>query len=44
MKRHDEIRKITTGQGGDYTTGCLLDCDYIKSHYRLIAAEVDKNN
>ena len=21
----------------DYTTGCLLDYDYIKNHYRLIA-------
>ena len=22
---HEDIRKITTGQGDDYTTGCLLD-------------------
>ena len=27
IKRYEEIRKLTTGQGGDYTTGCLLDYD-----------------
>ena len=37
IKRYEEIRKLTTGQGEDYTTGCLLDFDYIKNHYRLIA-------
>ena len=24
--------KITTGQGGDYTTGCLLDYNYCIIH------------
>ena len=33
IKRYKEIRKLTTGQGKDYTTGCLLDYDYIKNHY-----------
>ena len=33
--QYEEIRKLKTGQGEDYTTGCLLDYDYIKSHYRL---------
>ena len=37
-----KIRKITTGQGEDYTTGCLLDCDYIKNHYRLIAVDLGR--
>ena len=23
VKQYDEIRKISTGQGDDYTTGCL---------------------
>ena len=31
LKRYEEIRKLTTGHGGDYTTGCLLDYDYIKN-------------
>ena len=25
IKAYDNIRKITTGQGDIYTTGCLLD-------------------
>ena len=35
IKRYEEIWKLTTGQGEDDTTGCLLDYDYIKNHYRL---------
>ena len=31
IKRYEEIRKLTTEQGEDYTTGCLLDYDYRKS-------------
>ena len=27
MRTYDDIGKITTGQGDDYTTGCLLDYD-----------------
>ena len=26
----DNIRKISTGQGHDYTAGCLLDYNYFK--------------
>ena len=33
-----KMRKLPTGQGEDYTTGCLLDYEYIKNHY------VDKKN
>ena len=29
-------------QGEDYTTGCLLNYDYIKYHYRLIAVDLSK--
>ena len=28
IKQYDKIRKIWTGQGDDYTTGCLLDFSY----------------
>ena len=28
LKTYENIRKITTGQGDDYTTGCLLDYSY----------------
>ena len=44
MKRYKEIRKLTTGQGEDYTTGCLLDYDYIKSKYRLMAVDLSRQN
>ena len=40
VKRYEEIRKLTTGQGKDYTTGHLLD--YIKNHYRLIAVDLSR--
>ena len=42
IKRYEVIRKLTTGQGEDYTTECLLDYDYIKTHYRLIAVDLNK--
>ena len=42
IKQYDEIRKISTGQGGDYTTGCLLDFAYFEKNYRLIAADLSK--
>ena len=31
---HDNIQKTTTGQGDDYTTGCLLDYNYLKNILR----------
>ena len=32
LKTYENIRKIATGQGDDYTTGCLLDYSYLKDH------------
>ena len=42
VKQYDEIRKTATGQGDDYTTGCLLDYQYFKDHYNLIAIDLSK--
>ena len=42
IKQYDEIRKISTGQGDDYTTGCLLDFAYFEKNYRLIAVDSSK--
>ena len=42
IKQYDEIRKITTGQEDDYTTGCFLDYQYFKDHYNLIATDLSK--
>ena len=44
IKQYDEIRKISTGQGDDYTTGCLLDFAYFKNNYKLIAVDLSKQN
>ena len=40
MKQSDEVRKIRTGQGDDYTTGCLLDFVCFEKNYTLIAADL----
>ena len=42
IKQYDEIGKISTGQGDDYTTGYLLDFAYFEKNYRLIAADLSK--
>ena len=39
---YDNIRKLATGQGGDYVTGCLLDYNYFKSYYKMIAINLSK--
>ena len=39
---YENIRKITTGQGDNYTTGCLLDYTYFKNHYKMIAIDLSK--
>ena len=38
---YENIRKISTGQGDDYTTGCLLDYSYFKK-YKMIAIYLSK--
>ena len=35
-------KKISTGQGDDYTTGSLLDFAYFEKKYRLMAADLIK--
>ena len=42
IKKHDEIKKMATGKGYDYTTGCLLYYQYFKDHYQLIAVDLSK--
>ena len=39
---YDNIRKIATGQGDDYTTGCLLDYPYFADTYKMIAVDLSK--
>ena len=42
IKKYDEIRRISTGKRDNYTTGCLLDYQYFKYHYQLIAVDLSK--
>ena len=42
IKTYENIRKIKTGQGDNYATGCLLDCNYFKKHYKMIAIDWSK--
>ena len=42
IKTYENIRKITIGQGDDYTTGCLLDYVSFKKHYKMIAIDLSK--
>ena len=39
---YENIRKITTGRGDDYTTGCLLDYPYFKDNYKMIAVDLSE--
>ena len=34
---YENIRKIVTGQGDDYTAGCLLYYSYSKEIFKMIA-------
>ena len=41
---YENSRKISTGQGEDYTIGCLLDYTYFKDSYKMIAVDLSKPN
>ena len=42
IRTSDNIWKISTGQGDDYTTGRLLDYNHFKEHYNTIAIDLSK--
>ena len=42
LKVYDDIRKIATDQGDDYTIRCLLDYPYFKEYHKLIAIDLSK--
>ena len=39
---YENIRKLATGQGDDYTTGCLLDYTSFKKYYKMIAIDLSR--
>ena len=43
-KIYEIIRKIATGKGDDYTTGCMLDYRYFKENYKMIAIDLSRQN
>ena len=42
LRTCDNIQKIVTGQGDNYTSGCLLDYLFFKKYYKLIATDLSK--
>ena len=42
IKTYENIRKIATGQGDDYTTGCFLDYFCSKDQYKMITIDLSK--
>ena len=42
FKKYEELRKVMTGRGDDYTTGSLLDYDYRKNNYKLTCCDLSK--
>ena len=43
IEQYEEVRKVSTGYDDDYTTGCLLDYEYFKDNYKLIAVDLSKH-
>ena len=41
-RTYDNISKIATGQGDDYTAGCLQHYVYFQSCYKMIAINLSK--
>ena len=39
---YENIRKVATGQGDDYTTACVLDYPYCLDTYKMIAVDLSK--
>ena len=39
---YENIRKVATGKGDDYTAGCLLDYPYFRDSYKMIAVDLSR--
>ena len=42
VETYRELKKVMIGKGEDYTTGSLLDYNYFKKHYKLVADDLSK--
>ena len=43
LRTYDNIRQITTSQGDDYATGCLIDYPFFKKYCKIIAIDLSKH-
>ena len=42
IEKYRELKKVIIGKGEDYNTGSLLDYNYFKKHYKLVAVDLSK--
>ena len=42
IEKYRELKKVMIRKGEDYTTGSLLDYDYFKKNYKLVAIDLSK--
>ena len=42
LRTYENIWKIATGQGDNYTTGCLLDYNYFNKLNKMITIDLSK--
>ena len=42
LRTYNNIQKTATGQGDDYTSGCVLDYPISKKHCKMIAIDLSK--
>ena len=42
IEKYRELKKVMIGKGEDSTTGSLLDYNYFKKHYKLVAVDLFK--
>ena len=42
IEKYRELKKVMIGKREDYTTGSLLEYNYFKKHYKLVAVDLSK--
>ena len=42
IEKYRELKQAMIGKGEDYITGSLLDYEYFKEHYKLVAVDLSK--
>ena len=42
IEKYRELKRVIIGKGEDHTTGSLLDYNYFKKHYKLVAVDLSE--